>query len=1206
MRKNSEAKSSFSQASEIDSLCSEFERAWQDEQMPRIEDHLARVSDDCRSAALRKLIANEVDLRRAAGHLVDAQEYHERFPQDASEVDAAFELLERPRKTKREGDTDASVSHSLSETTDVQRDTTETPIPEAIGRYRVQRILGRGSFGEVYLTEDPELSRLVALKVPRPGRFSSEAELERFLEEARTAAQLEYQGIVTVYDVFRDDERVVIVQQYIEGQDLRTLMKSEPLTPKRAAELMAAIAKAVAFAHRKGFVHRDLKPSNILLDDEGRPYVADFGLAVHESIQRRFRGERSGTPAYMSPEQVRGETHRLDGRSDIWSLGVILYEMLTGRRPFSGEDSDELFGEIKERDPRPPRQVAPEIPPELDRICLKCLSKRVADRYSSAVDLADDLRPFLLGDEPHRDPNRYLEDLRRRTAHIDIRGLQVGTGRVNRFPIEELFITLTTTGVSPRSDDENNVFVFFEQRAVPLHEALHNDRLVVVGDPGGGKTTFLRSAAHALCQTQLGEVAGAAKKRLGVDDRFFPIFVRIGDLAQHLLRDTHGTVPPAGDNAPAWLPHYLGAASEANSWGLDADFFRQQLEGGRCTVLLDGLDEAPDRSLRERLSRLIENVTTAYIGCRFVVTSRPGAYTGEVVLPDFAYARIDPLSDQSVETFLSRWCEAVYSASQGVAQAHCDELLSAVQGRVEIRRIARNPIMLTALAVMHWNERRLPEQRADLYDSIITWLSRSREQRPGRATADDTVVLLQELALVMQDDPEGRKTQVPKRWAAERLAGEVGGGTVDKNTIAQSERFLDEEEVDSGIIVGRGNDVAFWHLTFQEFLAAKAIASRPDAEQTKLLFSDPGRIYLPDWRETLLLLAEVLHEQAKAKVNWLIGKVLDTIGQSPDLAAQARCAGLIGNILRNLEPLKYKVSDPGYHELLDAVMAVFDRERFRGVSVEERVAAGDALGQAGDPRIDFTRDDYWATIPAGEFSIGAQSKDKRKPNYDTLANDEMEAPVHRVHLDAYRIAGYPLTVGQYKHFIDEEGYKDERWWQDGGFGMFWEPGDWERQVEFPSRPVFSVSWWEAVAYCRWSRQRLPTESEWEGAARGTERRTYPWGEEKPGKYRTNFDRNIGHPTPVGMFPLDVTPEGSFDMGGNVWEWCADWYGEYPGESVSNFCGPLEGTYRVVRGGCWGNAPRGCRAATRNWVEPQTRWNCLGFRVAAVPLGRSGQ
>ncbi len=174
--------------------------------------------------------------------------------------------------------------------------------------------------------------------------------------------------------------------------------------------------------------------------------------------------------------------------------------------------------------------------------------------------------------------------------------------------------------------------------------------------------------------------------------------------------------------------------------------------------------------------------------------------------------------------------------------------------------MARNPVMLTALAVVHWNERRLPEQRADLYDSIITWLSRSREQRAGRETADRTVVLLQELALAMQDDSAGRQTQVSKRWGAEKIAAELASAPVTKDTVAAAERFLDEEEVDSGIIVGRSNELAYWHLTFQEFLAAKAIASRLEQEQRQILLADPNKVYLPDWREVVLLYAGALHQ----------------------------------------------------------------------------------------------------------------------------------------------------------------------------------------------------------------------------------------------------------------------------------------------------------------------------------------------------------
>jgi len=661
------------------------------------------------------------------------------------------------------------------------------------------------------------------------------------------------------------------------------------------------------------------------------------------------------------------------------------------------------------------------------------------------------LEPPSPGAAPPSDPTKYLRDVLDKSAWIDIRGLQVGTERANRFPIEDLYISLTTTGAVARGPEDVPGGGARERRGahgpdglpddtgreVPLHAALRSDRLVVVGEPGSGKTTFLRRIAFALCQTRLGDVADAADQRLGIRDRTFPVYVRINELAEHVKRSAHAADAPRGEDAAAWLPHYLAAASAAASWSLDARFFQQQLADGACTVLLDGLDEAPDRRVREQMSRLIGNVTRAYRDCRYVVTSRPVSYIGATVLAAFDQARIDPLSDAAVETFLARWCGAAYRESDSSASAHCDELLAAVRGQTQIRRMARNPVMLTALAVVHWNERRLPEQRADLYDSIITWLSRSREQRAGRETADRTVVLLQELALAMQDDPEGRKTQVSKRWGAERIAAELAGAPVTKDTVAAAERFLDEEEVDSGIIVGRGNELAYWHLTFQEFLAAKAIASRLDHQQRQILLSDPNKVYLPDWREVVLLYAGALHQQGKAKVAGFLGGLLDGLGPSPSLADQARCAGLIGSILQDLAPLKYEFPDPRYHGLLDAVTAIFDRDRSQTVPLAERIAAADALGQAGDARIDQRREDYWVTIPAGKFLMGAQAKDPQGANYDpesTYTDQRRETP-HEVYLDAYCIARYPVTVGQYRQFVNDEGYQDDRWWTAGGFGV---------------------------------------------------------------------------------------------------------------------------------------------------------------------------
>ncbi|HUT13598.1 MAG TPA: protein kinase [Thermoguttaceae bacterium] len=276
---------------------------------------------------------------------------------------------------------------------------TEDPVehPAAIGRYRVCRVLGQGAFGVVYLADDPELDRPVAVKVPRPGRFSSESETKRFLEEARFAARLQHPGIVTVHDVGRESDRCYIVTEYIQGRTLQQLIDAESLFPAQAAGLVARVADALHYAHKKGFVHRDLKPGNILIDSQGHPHVADFGLAVSEDSQRLYTGQVAGTPAYMSPEQVRGETHHLDGRTDIWSLGVILYQLLTGRQPFWRGRTADCLDEIQHRDPKPPRQIDDSVPAELERIALKCLAKRSTERYNTAADLAADLRHWRPG-----------------------------------------------------------------------------------------------------------------------------------------------------------------------------------------------------------------------------------------------------------------------------------------------------------------------------------------------------------------------------------------------------------------------------------------------------------------------------------------------------------------------------------------------------------------------------------------------------------------------------------------------------------------------------------------------------------------------------------------------------------------------------------------------------------------------------------------
>jgi hypothetical protein len=380
----------------------DLERQWQGKRRPVLEDYLRDYPElGTADSVPADLIQAEYEVRQQFDRTADLADYARRFPRQAEELRHLVAITPDSRVEAAAPDTrptwpNRDRDHSTMDS--ARQENQPVNLPEQFGRYRIVERLGQGGMGAVYLAHDTQLDRRVALKVPSFSCQEDPSALERFHREARAAATLDHPNLCPVHDVGQIDGTPYLTMAYVEGESLaQRLAKKLTFSQRDAAVLVRKVALAMTEAHAHGVIHRDLKPSNVMLNRRGEPVVMDFGLArrVHkEDVRLTQSGSLVGTPAYMPPEQVAGSGNRTGPASDVYSLGVILYELLTGKLPFSG-GIGEVLAAILTQEPKRPSALRPDVEAELEAICLKAMAKNPADRYASMAEFATALERYL-------------------------------------------------------------------------------------------------------------------------------------------------------------------------------------------------------------------------------------------------------------------------------------------------------------------------------------------------------------------------------------------------------------------------------------------------------------------------------------------------------------------------------------------------------------------------------------------------------------------------------------------------------------------------------------------------------------------------------------------------------------------------------------------------------------------------------------------
>jgi energy-coupling factor transporter ATP-binding protein EcfA2/predicted MPP superfamily phosphohydrolase len=694
------------------------------------------------------------------------------------------------------------------------------------------------------------------------------------------------------------------------------------------------------------------------------------------------------------------------------------------------------------------------------------------------------------------------------------------TGKAPPLSLPELFVPLHGADPSPTkndSDDLNQLMVTtkpdspYEKYGEPKMPEIENlvakhSALLIEGQAGSGKSTLLKHLAYTLSP-----VTQEKPSFPGLSD-YLPVLILLKDLQAYCLSDMgrQSRTCPVGEELMEW---YL---KNRLSGKLDMEILRRFVSSGRALLLVDGLDEI-DRPIRDHAVNAIADLALAHPENKIVLTGRPHGLEG---VPSNRFGRfatsVQDLSPSQIQRFVRQWFDYFYPGTEGVGKKTAEKMLGGFKDHPAVQQLTVNPLMLTAICLLYLDNKELPEQRAELFKKFIDNMIWRR--------FDDPEPMLDHLKNLAHEMHRQRVRMVDKCVAVQAISMSFKMEPEEKPAAFKKriEKYFDAIEPQCGLLISRGGQTGFWHLAFQEFLTAQHLID------TSSNYHDAvADFWNDDWyKEVVELYASYLSIDHRQTANDIVDRVLQAQDQAPyrrwrlaartlvDFHASRRIPEVVAQARKRLKRIIEKPLEPG--TLADA---------------------GETLGWLGDSR-DL---ESFAPVCAGVYDLEEREKKKNKKT-----------------IEAFELGRYPVTNQWFQRFVDAGGYATENIWTD--YGKSWlrseqprQPATWmERRYRCPNQPVTGVSWYEAVAFCNWLTEQdekyryfVPSAFQWQAAAAGNEKRTYPWGDEAPTGRCNIRESKIDRPSPVGIFSGGCTPgnteETIYDLGGNVWEWTCTSY-----------------------------------------------------------------